>query len=114
MFGDLLITLRLPQPARKGGAHRANDPGDGNNVWVGKIRSQVLPPSGATDAVHRLEGSGLPRELKIKSNPPETGWREESASHSESFRAHGPGAALVAGSCRSFPQDSSVEFSFMR
>jgi hypothetical protein len=25
-----------------------------------------------------------------------------------------PGAALVAGSCRSFPQDSSVEFSFMR
>ena len=59
LFGDLLITLRLPQPARKGGAHRANDPGDGNNVWVGKIRSQVLPPPGATDAVHRLEGSGL-------------------------------------------------------
>ena len=73
MFGDLLITLRLPQPARKGGAHRANDSGDGNNVWVGKIRSQVLPPYGATDAVHRLEGSGLRRELKIKSNPPETG-----------------------------------------
>jgi hypothetical protein len=42
LFGDVLPSSRLPQPARKGGAHRGNALGDGNNAWIGIIRSQVL------------------------------------------------------------------------
>ncbi len=57
-------TLTLPQLARKGGAHRVNDPGDGNNAWEGMIRSHVLRATAPTDGVHRLDGSGLLRSLR--------------------------------------------------
>ena len=52
--------------------HRVSGPGYGNNVQDWVIRSQVLKPAMAMDAVQRLNGSGSFFErLEIESGPPE-------------------------------------------
>ena len=85
--------------------------GDGNNAGIGYIRSEVLPPLEATGNVHRLDGDGLGRAVAGLVTPqrPRHGLR-----YSRTLPAMGAESMLVAGSCRSFPQDSSVVFSFMR
>ena len=66
------LELELPRLVERQVQHQGNDLGDGNNVQDWVIRSQVLKPAMAMDAVQRLNGSGSFFErLEIESGPPE-------------------------------------------